>query len=132
MAICPRGRIRTWGKAMELTTSATHALAATTITVAGITTGLSYEVLLAGFAGALASLSYLEEMTVWRRLWTLLSSTLTAGYTAHLAEGAIRYFIEDLQPSTATLVGAGFLIGLSAQALIPGILQLARRKAQEI
>lgn len=117
---------------MELTTNATHALAATTITVAGITTGLSYEVLLAGFAGALASLSYLGEMNVWRRLWTLLSSTLTAGYTAQMAEAVIRQFFEGVEPSTVTLVSSGFLIGLTAQALIPGILQLARRKAHEI
>jgi hypothetical protein len=121
---------------MDHATSATHALAATTITVAGIATGLSYEVLLAGFAGALASLSYLGVMSVWRRLWTLLSSTLTAGYTAHLAEAGIRAFINTvadgaLVASPATMVASAFLIGLTAQALIPGLLTFARRKAAQ-
>lgn len=116
---------------MDHTTGASHALAATAITFAGVTTGLSYEVLLAGFAGSLASMSYLQVMTLWGRLWSLVSSTLTAGYVAPVAGAKLAEYIPADGPGPlSSLVFTGFLIGLTAQALIPGFMQYVGRKAR--
>ena len=114
---------------MDHTAGASHALAATTITVAGVTTGLSYEVLLAGFAGALASMSYLKTMGMWGRLWSLITSTLTSGYTAPVA-GAYLAGTVSQAGHLPLLVFSSFVIGLFAQAVIPGLLWYASRKSR--
>lgn len=120
---------------MDHTTGVSHALAATTITVAGVTTGLSYEVLLAGFAGSLASMSYLKQMGLWGRLWSLVTSTITAGYMAPVfgAYLARQLSTDVIGPSPlAMLVSSGFVLGLTAQALIPGALWYANRKSRNL
>lgn len=127
-----RDQTELWGFAMDQVTSATHAIAATTITVAGVTTGLSYEILLAGFAGALASLSYLDAMPAWRRLWSLVTSTLTAGYTAPVMAAGLEWLLPTLELSNGTMVAAGFILGVTAQALIPGALVIVRRKSETV
>jgi len=117
---------------MDHTTGAS-ALAATTITVAGVTTGLSYEVLLAGFAGALASMSYLKTLGMWSRLWSLVSSTITAGYVAPVLGVKLGEYISLPEPGPGILgmmVFSGFLIGLSAQAMLPGFLLYVGRKSR--
>lgn len=118
---------------MDHTTGVSHALAATTITVAGVTTGLSYEVLLAGFAGALASMSYLKAMGMWSRLWSLVSSTITAGYVAPIAGAKLSQLVTLPEPGPGILgimVFSGFLVGLSAQAMIPGFLLYVSRRSR--
>lgn len=117
---------------MDQSTSLVHAAAATTITIWGVATGLTYEVLLAGFAGGLVSLSYLPSMGIWRRLWTLVTATLTAGYSAPVVG---HYLVKQLQSADsvnvsplALLVFSAFLIGLLAQVLIPKIMKRAGEK----
>lgn len=105
---------------MDRALTLTHAVAATAVTIGGFATGLYYDVLLAGFAGALASLSYLEVMSTWRRMWSLVTSSLTAGYTAP----TFALYIGQLMPGVnatdqAALVFSGFTMGLAAQTLIP-------------
>lgn len=114
-------RHRFWqkvGPSMDNTGDISHAVTATGVTVLGVATGLSYEVLLAGFAGGLVSLSYSTPQGVWGRVWTLTTATLVAGYTAPL--------VVPLMGATEggmPLVSAGFLSGLFGQALIPPLAQ---------
>jgi hypothetical protein len=105
---------------MDQATGISHATAATVVTVAGLATGLHYEVLLAGFAGALTSLTYLGAMAVWRRLWSLVTSTLTAGYIAPvLSLYVLKAVPHGEGVSLAILVFSGFVMGLFAQTAIP-------------
>ena len=95
---------------------------ATAVTLFGIATGLYFDTLLAGFCGALVSLSFLPPMGSLRRLWSLVTSTLFAGY---LAQAAAWYFERinpyDSVPDKLPVVAA-FLLGLGAQILIPIVL----------
>lgn len=113
---------------MDQTTGITNAVAATGITVLGVATGLSYEVLLAGFAGGLVSLSFLNPVGIWRRIWTPITATLTAGYTAPVAASWGARMIEAPNPLTL-LVFSAFLIGVLAQALIPWAFRVAQKRA---
>lgn len=111
---------------MHQSTDLTHAVTATGVTVLGVATGLSYDVLLAGFAGGLASLSFIEPQGVWQRIWTLTTATLVAGYTAPAALP----WIASLSPEGAEVpvVFAGFTMGLFGQAIIPAIAHRIRQK----
>lgn len=106
------------------------ALAATTIAVGGVATGLDYPVLLAGFAGGLVSLSFLPPMSVWRRIWTPVTATLMAGYTAPIGAHYLRQ-TSDVD-GTALELFAGFTIGLAAQFIIPVVIEAARERAKRI
>ena len=114
---------------MERTTQVTNALAATSITLWGVATGLSYEVLLAGFAGGLVSLSFVEPMGLWRRIWTPVTSTLTAGYTAPIASHYLMSLLAGVNPLTL-LMFCAFGIGLVAQFVIPVLIKRAKHEAE--
>jgi len=116
---------------MERTTQAANAVVATSITLWGVATGLSYEALLAGFSGGLVSLSFLPPMGLWRRIWTPVTATLTAGYTAPIAAHYVASTLEGISP-LVTLVFVGFWLGLLAQFLIPVLIQRAQRKAADV
>lgn len=107
------------------------AIAATGITLLGVATGLSYEVLLAGFAGGLVSLSFLSPVTFWQRIWTPVTATLTAGYTAPVACSWGTRITGETSP-LAMLVFSAFVIGVLAQALIPIAFRIAHRKANSL
>jgi len=109
----------------------THAAAATGITVLGVVTGLSYEVLLAGFAGGLVSLSFLSPVGIWQRIWTPITATLTAGYTAPVACSWGTRIIGEPNP-LAMLVFSAFIIGVLTQALIPIAFRMAHRRADAL
>ncbi len=110
---------------MSDSTVLANVLVPTSITILGVATGLNFEILLAGFAGSLASLSYLEGMSVAKRCWSLISSTLTAGYMAPALTTKLNAFVgnPDQQPSG---VFAAFFIGLVAQVVIPGCIKLTQ------
>lgn len=109
---------------MERTTQAANAVVATSITLWGVATGLSYEVLLAGFSGGLVSLSFLPPMGIWRRIWTPVTATLTAGYISPvvvpLLPGAVG---APDAAGTAGLICSAFLVGLTTQLLIPVVMK---------
>lgn len=102
-----------------------NAIAATGVTILGVATGLSYDVLLAGFAGGLVSLSFIEPQGIWRRVWTLTTATLLAGYTAPAALP----WINSVSPEGAEipLVFAGFASGLFGQAIIPSVVHRLKK-----
>lgn len=110
---------------MDRSTDLGTAATATGVTIFGIATGLSYDVLLAGFAGGLVSLSFIEPQGVWRRIWTLTTATLLAGYAAPAALP----WINSVSPEGAEvpLVFAGFCSGLFGQVLIPALVHRMKR-----
>lgn len=114
-------------------TDAAAAAAASAVTVAGFATGLHYDVLLAGFAGALVSLSYTEKCGLWRRLWSLVTASLTAGYIAPVAAAYAPAAVTGGSGniSQGALIAAGFAVGLSAQIVIPGIINWTKRKLEQ-
>jgi hypothetical protein len=114
---------------MDHSTNAANAAVATAITVWGIATGLSYEVLLAGFAGGLVSLSFLGPLTIWQRIWTPFAATLTAGYTAPIWAYYLLKLLEGVE-GLPILVFSAFCIGVAAQVLIPVGLTWVRRKGE--
>jgi len=102
--------------------------AATGVTLFGVVTGLSYEVLLAGFFGAIVWLTYQEAMPWGKRVWTLISSTLTAGYATPLLLGVLAKWMEMGKMPAGGAPLAGFLIGLGAQVGIPVFLSWIKRR----
>lgn len=109
-------------------TTATAAVSATSIVVGGIATGLTYETLLAGFAGGLVSLSFIQPMGLWRRIWTPVTATLAAGYTAPVAVGYLARFVGDEVAPLSLRVFAAFGVGVVAQAAIPAAIQWTRQR----
>lgn len=109
---------------MERTTQAANAVVATSITIWGVATGLSYEVLLAGFAGGLVSLSFSPPMGIWQRIWTPVTATLTAGYVSPVAVPLVASALGgNGSVGTSGLVFAAFLAGLTTQGLIPFLMK---------
>ena len=115
---------------MDHTTNAANAVVATTITIWGVATGLSYEVLLAGFAGGLTSLSFMAPMSLWQRLWTPFTATLTAGYTAPIWAHYLSRVLEDGVSNLTLLVFSAFAVGVLTQVLIPAAMKWVHRKAE--
>lgn len=115
---------------MPQTTSAIHATAATGITIAGVVTGLNFEILLAGFGGALVSLSYLDGMSTLKRCWSLITSTITAGYTAP----TMQHYVNKLVGAEDTGGGifTAFLVGMVAQVAIPGVIKLVKTRLAKL
>ena len=114
----------------DRTTTLTHAIAATGITVGGVATGLHYEVLLAAFAGALGSLSYLPVMSAWSRVWTLFTSSITAGYAAPFLAILPAKAVGNGDVSLAALTFTGLALGLGAQAIMPGAIRWMQRRVE--
>lgn len=106
------------------------AIAASAVTIAGFATGLHYDVLLAGFAGALVSLSYSESCGLWRRLWSLVSATLVAGYVAPVLAAYAPQPVPSDGISHGSYIATGFVIGLSAQVIIPGVINWVKHKLE--
>lgn len=117
----------------EPTTSATltlvgQALVVAPITIAGVSLGLRADVLLAGFAGAVAAMALLNTVpgggdtwpelvrTSLRRVGVSVGSAVTAGYLAPLL-GLINGVPEPLLLSLAFIVGAG------AQQMLPWVIE---------
>lgn len=103
--------------------AATLAVTSGAITIAGIATGLSYDVLMAGFAGALCSVSFLGPMRKVLLLWSVFTSTLFAAYMGPvvigLIEALIRKFV-DLPPEPVAMrLATAYLCGIVAQIFIP-------------
>lgn len=101
----------------------------TAVTIAGMATGLHYEVLLAGFAGALVSLSFIGVMSVWRRLWSLFTSTIFAGYTAPVFALYVVHVTPGDTIHQGLIVFSGLVMGMGAQVLIPIAMNWLQQKA---
>lgn len=116
----------------HVVTSASSVVAAATgVTVFGVVTGLDYPVLLAGFFGGIAYLSFVGVEGWVKRFMSLFTSTITAGYVAPLVLGLLAKWLDlDNMPASGAPL-AGFLVGLGAQISIPTFLSWIKRRGEK-
>lgn len=106
-----------------------NTVVASTVMIGSVATGLDFGVLLAGFAGGLVSLSFLPPMGLWRRIWTPVTATLTAGYTAPMAVHYLSGIAGASVDHLALQAACAFGVGVLAQVLIPVAMRAAQRRA---
>lgn len=82
--------------------------------------GVKVASLVAGFAGAVVSLRYIQTMGRRQAALAVATGTLTAAYTTPVAQ---HVFAGSLSPAIEN--GVAFLVGLTAMNLIPGIMRLS-------
>jgi hypothetical protein len=109
-------------------TIAAQALTVPALTVAGMNLGLRADILLAGWAGAVAAISLLNTVPdinegaahllrlAVRRTGVSIGSAMTAGYTAPLC-----LLINGLPESVA--LGVAFIIGAGAMRILPWLIE---------
>lgn len=83
---------------------------------------LKYGVVIAGFAGAILSLTFLQGLTRRQAFWAFFTGFSSAIFCTPLA---VSFF--KLEPGGETQYGVAFLIGLLAMNIIPGLKALAGR-----
>lgn len=110
----------------------TTAVAAASITIGGVATGLDYAVLLAGFAGGLVSLSFLPPMSIWRRIWTPVTATLTAGYASPVATYYLAQWVGAPEVAESFELFAAFATGVVTQFAIPAFIKIAQRRFEKM
>ena len=81
--------------------------------------GLKYTTLLGGFLGALASLSFVRELSLWGQLSAVLTGTATAAYVTPVIAG---YWV--ITPAAEN--GIGFLLGLTSMNLVPAVINASK------
>jgi len=107
-------------------------LAATGLTIFGVSTGLDPAILIAGFAGGVWAQSYHPPVAIWRRLLMTALASILAGYlTPAIAAGVASFDamrnVEVLQLPIAVLVGL-----TSHRILGPAIMRFASKKIEEL
>lgn len=114
--------------AEPVSSTASIAIAAGTITLSGSVFGMQYDALLAGCFGGLVSLSYLPSMPLLKAAGTVAGSAMLAGFFAPvIAAAALHYFpwLNSVGDFLRLAGGAG--LGIAAQVLIPSCLRRLRR-----
>lgn len=104
------------------------------ITIAGISIGLHPALLLAGFCGAMWSLSFCPPMPAIRRAWIAGISTFVAAYGTPAVVASLRsvpWWPEALTGETAQYPCALLIGFLSHQVIGPALLKIATKKAGE-
>jgi hypothetical protein len=92
-------------------------------TAAGVL-GVKYAALVAGFAGGVISLAYLQELSRTQMVLAVLSGSACAGYLTPIAIPVIAGGLGI--PATPHMENAAaFLLGLTAMNVIPGLLRLS-------
>ncbi len=92
-------------------------------TAAGIF-GVKYAALIAGMAGAVISLRFIDDLSVFGRVLAVLTGALTAGYLSPAAG-------QWLALSQPTENAIAFVLGLTAMNVIPGLLKLSEKFASD-
>lgn len=113
--------------AEPVSSSASIAIAAGTITLSGSVLGVQYDALLAGFSGGLVSLLYLPPMSALKTAGTVAGSALVGGFFAPvIAAGALHYFPWLVGVGDFMRLAAGAGLGIAAQVLIPAAMKRLR------
>lgn len=79
--------------------------------------GIKYATLLAGFVGAVVSLSFVKRLSRGAMVTAVAIGTVTAGYLTPM-------FLTYFRLPQEVMAGAAFLTGLTAMNVIPGILRI--------
>lgn len=115
--------------------SAANAITAAGITIFGISIGLQPDILLAGFWGAVWSMTYIDKMPIGKRAVVTCTSTIIAGYATAPVFDAITglqmFQSNSITPLAKYVIAIG--IGFTAHKIIgPAILRLSSKKIDEI
>lgn len=86
--------------------------------------GVKHAALVAGAAGAVISLRYIDDLSMVGRVLAVITGTVTAGYGSPAAGQWL-----DLSQPTENAVA--FVLGLTAMNLIPGLLKLSDQFASD-
>ncbi len=96
---------------------------ATAATAGGIA-GLKYSALIAGFAGGVISLAYLQELSRPQMAIAVLSGAACAGYLTPVALPILANAL-GIELTPALENAAAFLLGLTSMNIIPGVMRLS-------
>ncbi|MFI9652595.1 hypothetical protein [Guyparkeria halopsychrophila] len=86
--------------------------------------GLKHAALIAGAAGAVISLRYIDDLSMFGRVLAVITGTLTAGYLSPAAG----QWLDVSQPTENAIA---FVLGLTAMNAIPGLLKLSEKFAAD-
>lgn len=114
---------------------AVAAATAAGLTLFGIATGLRPEILLAGFAGGLWSLTFLPAMAWWQRVLAAVLGALVAGWVTPAVALGITSFAWWPKPVTPDIVQfpIAVAVGLLAHTVLgPALIRVVRAKADEV
>ncbi len=92
-------------------------------TVAGFL-GVKFAAVIAGMAGAVISLRYIDDLSMFGRVLAVLTGALTAGYLSPAAG-------QWLGVSQPTENAIAFVFGLTAMNVIPGLMKLSEKFASD-
>ena len=93
------------------------------VTAGGIL-GVKYATLVAGFAGGVISLAYLQEMSRAQMVVAVLTGSACAGYLTPVAIPLLAGAV-GLAPSLPLENAAAFLVGLTSMNIVPGLMRLS-------
>lgn len=86
--------------------------------------GVKYAALVAGFAGGVVSLAYLQELSRTQMVLAVLAGSTCAGYLTPIAIPLLAHAI-GIEASPSMENAAAFLLGLTAMNIIPGVMRLS-------
>jgi Na+/proline symporter len=90
----------------------------------GAMLGIKGATVVAGFAGAVVSLSFVKQLSKKQMILSVLVGSVTATYLTS-------FLLAWLDLGQAAQNGAAFIIGLTAMNIIPGILKLTEWLCQD-
>lgn len=90
--------------------------------------GVSVSSLLAGFAGAVASLSFVPGLSRWQAVATVLTGMAASTYLSPLAAAGLSHYV-TMTPAAER--GIGFALGLLAMSLLGGFIKAGKRFAED-
>jgi len=108
------------------TSGVTFALGAVTLT--GTFLGMDGNALMAGLFGSFVALRYAGPLSAWGLFSSLATGTLAAGQLAPIVASAAGSYLEWLRaiPAAGQASASAFLIGVSAQTVLPAALKRLR------
>lgn len=84
--------------------------------------GIKLSVIVAGFFGALVSLSFIRDLTRYQMLAAVGVGTISANYLTPVFHGAAVHYLGASQDAEGA---AAFVIGVTAMNIIPAMLKLS-------
>jgi hypothetical protein len=86
--------------------------------------GVKYGALVAGFAGGVISLAYMQELSRAQMALAVLAGSACAGYLTPIAVPLLAGAI-GIVPTPHLENAAAFLLGLTSMNIIPGVIKLS-------
>ncbi len=111
------------------------AVVAGAVTIAGVTLGLQYDVLAAGLAGGLWSLTFQDPAPIWKRGVSALTAAIVAGYLAPVVATVGASFAAQYAPVVTPAIlrlPVALAVGFLTHEIGPFALRFLRKKENEV